>query len=266
MNTFLHNRVIGVPSSLTSPPPLAGPLGNGIGSRGERSGTAVALADGRSREGWLLPLGGALLVALPVFLQAPWVRLAPFSAALFTAPLLMLALTLESQRNARLQTLGCLLVGFSGSWLGGCLFWGWFRLHPLWHLPIEAFALPLALGGLRGRWRLAASFYLASLLGTACTDAVMAITGVMSCWTGVLQAPIEQAPALLQQAALRVLEPLPLAVTLLTGTGLTALCRCYWSHPDPAWRLGASAVATTLAVDGLFLAAALWAPQLSGLI
>jgi len=104
------------------------------------------------------------------------------------------------------------------------------------------------------------------LLGTACTDAVMAVTGVMGCWINVLQAPIEQAPALLQQAALGVLQPLPLAVTLLTATGLTALCRCYWSHPDPAWRLGASAVATTLAVDGLFLAAALWAPQLSGLI
>ena len=265
LNTFLHNRVIGVPSSLTSPPPLAGSLASGIRPLRARTGAAGAHADGRT-EGWLLPLGGALLVALPVFLQAPWVRLAPFSAALFTAPLLMLALTLESRRSQHWQTIGTLLVGFSGSWLGGCLFWGWFRLHPLWHLPIEAFALPLALGGLRGRWRLAASFYLASLLGTACTDAVMAITGVMSSWTGVLQAPIEQAPALLQQAALRVLQPLPLAVTLLTGTGMSALCRCYWNHPDPAWRLGASAVATTLAVDGLFLAAALWAPQLSGLI
>lgn len=72
---------------------------------------------------------------------------------------------------------------------------------PLWHPPIEAFVLPLALAGLSGRWRLAASFYLASLLGTACTDAVMAVTGVMGSWTTVLQAP-DQAPPLLQQAAL----------------------------------------------------------------
>jgi hypothetical protein len=141
-----------------------------------------------------------------------------------------------------------------------------FRLHPLWHLPIEAFALPLALGGLRGRWRLAASFYLASLLGTACTDGVMAVTGVMGSWTSVLLAPLDQAPLLLQQAALGVLEPLPLAVTLLTATALTALCRRFWQDPDPAWQLAASAVATTLAVDGLFLGAALWAPRLSGLI
>ncbi|MFM2122777.1 MAG: hypothetical protein RLZZ589_1214, partial [Cyanobacteriota bacterium] len=50
------------------------------------------------------------------------------------------------------------------------------------------------------------------------------------------------------------------------AVALTALCRNLWHHPDPSWRLAASAVATTLAVDGLFLAAALWAPQLSGLI
>jgi hypothetical protein len=146
------------------------------------------------------------------------------------------------------------------------LFWGWCRLHPLWHLPIEAFALPLALGGLNSRWRLAASFYLASLLGTACTDGVMAITGVMRHWTEVLLAPADQAALQLQAAALEVLQPLPLAVTLLAGALLLVLCRRLLLHPDPAWRLAASAIATTLAVDGVFLAAALWAPQLSGLI
>jgi hypothetical protein len=165
-----------------------------------------------------------------------------------------------------LAAAGALLVGFSGSWLGGCLFWGWFRLHPLWHLPIEAFALPLAVAGLKGRWRLAASFYLASLLGTACTDGVMAITGVMGHWREVLLAPIDQAAPLLHQAALGVLEPLPLAIVGLAACGLIGLCRHYWHHPDPAWRLAASALATTLCVDGLFLAAALAAPRLSGLI
>jgi len=260
LNTFLHNRVIGVPPSLTRPARtevLTAPF----------PALRLKAADaGIAHRPWLLQLTGALLVALPVFLQAPWVRLAPFSAALFTAPLLLLALTLEARRAPHWNSAGALLVGFSGSWLGGCLFWGWFRLHPLWHLPIEAFALPLALGGLRGRWQLAASFYLASLLGTACTDGVMAVTGVMGQWTSVLLAPLDQAPLLLQQAALGVLQPAPLGVTLLTAVGLTALCRRFWRHPDPAWRLAASAVATTLAVDGLFLAAALWAPQLSGLI
>ena len=253
MHNFLHILVIGVTPSLT----VAALPRTALPDAG-LSRTAPA--------GWPLSLAGALLVALPVFLQAPWVRLAPFSAALFTAPLLLLGITLAQREEPRWARAGALLVGFSGSWLGGCLFWGWCRLHPLWHLPIEAFALPLALGGLKGRWRLAASFYLASLVGTACTDGVMAITGVMRQWVAVLQAPLDQAAPLLQAAALNVLQPLPLAVVLLAGTLLLGLCRRYWHHPDPAWRLAASAMATTLAVDGLFLAAALWAPQLSGLI
>jgi hypothetical protein len=94
----------------------------------------------------------------------------------------------------------------------------------------------------------------------------MAITGVMQHWTDVLLAPVDQAADLLHAAALGVLQPFPLSVTLLAGVLLLNLCRRYWSHPDPAWRLAASAIATTLAVDGLFLGASLWAPQLSGLI
>ena len=250
MHNFLHTVVIGVPPSLTvaAMPPSA-----------IRANHRVSASLGIS-------LAGALLVALPVFLQAPWVRLAPFSAALFTAPLLLVGVLLAEQPNPNLSRAGTLLVGFSGSWLGGCLFWGWCRLHPLWHLPIEAFALPLALGGLNSRWRLAASFYLASLLGTACTDGVMAVTGVMRHWTEVLLAPADQAALQLQAAAQGVVQPVPLAVTLLAGALLLGLCRRFWQHPDPAWRLAASAMATTLAVDGVFLAAALWAPQLSGLI
>ena len=302
LNTFLHNRVLGVQPSLVSQPrgaslldpagaaldpvrpetralqdllgerpPQERPTTGGLlnGQRGapiapqSPSSTGLTAANAQLDR---LAAAGALLVALPVFLQAPWVRLAPFSAALFTLPLLLLGVVLEQRRHQGWSTAGALLVGFSGSWLGGCLFWGWCRLHPLWHLPIEAFALPLALAGFKGRWRLAASFYLASLLGTACTDGVMAITGVMTHWREVLLAPMDQAAPLLHQAALSVLEPLSLAVVGLAGCGLIGLCRHYWSHPDPAWRLAASALATTLCVDGLFLAAALAAPRLSGLI
>ena len=115
------------------------------------------------------------MVVLPVFLQAPWVRIHPFSAVLFTAVFLSIGVNLHFTCRGRLQDVGSLLVGFSGSWLAGCLFWGWMRAHPLLHLPIEAFALPLALTGLNGRWRLAAGFYLASLVGTACTDLMLSL-------------------------------------------------------------------------------------------
>ena len=97
------------------------------------------------------------MVVLPVFLQAPWVRLHPFSATLFTAVLLSIGIALEHTGQQQKADIGQLLVGFSGSWLAGCLFWGW-HAHPVLHLPVEAFALPLALTGLNSRWRLASAF------------------------------------------------------------------------------------------------------------
>ncbi len=215
-------------------------------------------------EGWLAMASG-LLVTLPVFLQAPWVRLAPFSAVLFTVPLLAIGLGLGHHSDQRLRRAGSLLVGFCGSWLGGCLFWGWFRLHPIWHLPLEACALPLALTGLQGRWRLACGFYLGSLLGTAATDGAMALSGVMRLWPEVLSASPEAAPQLLQTAARQVLE-LP-SLLLVSGCALVLmqLCRWLWQQGEVG-RITSSALATTLAVDGLFLVASLAAPRLSGLI
>ncbi len=212
-----------------------------------------------------LSLISGLLVTLPVFLQAPWVRLAPFSAAVFTAPLLALALLMSQQANPRLSRAGQLLVGFSGSWLAGCIFWGWCRLHPIWHLPIEAFVLPLAVTGLGGRWKLACGFYLGSLLGTAATDAAMAASGVMAYWPQVLSASPADAPFLLQAAALQVLSPLPLALVIGCALVLLQACRWLWQRGEVG-RVTSAALATTLAVDALFLLAALLAPGLSGLI
>ena len=165
------------------------------------------------------------MVALPVFLQAPWVRLHPFSATLFTAVLLTIGIALEQNEQPKKAEIGQLLVGFSGSWLAGCIFWGWLRAHPVLHLPVEAFAVPVALGGLQGRWRLAATFYLSSLVGTACTDLAMAATGVMQFWPAVVTASLDQAPLLLHQAGTHLLQPLPFAAVkpLLDGT---KKCRC----------------------------------------
>lgn len=206
-----------------------------------------------------------LLVCLPVFLQAPWVRTAPVQALLFTAPLLAAGILLERSGTAGRRELGVLLVGFCGCWLGGCLFWGWFRLHPVLHLPVEGFALPLAVAGLGSRWRLAGAFYLSSLLGTAATDAVMAVTGLMQLWPQVLRAPLQEAPLLLQTAGLMVLRPIPLAVVVLAAALLLLLTRLLW-QAGGIGRAGAAVVAGTLVVDALFLAAALLAPQLSGVI
>jgi len=213
----------------------------------------------------MLPAIAALLVVLPVFLQAPWVRASPMGATLFTPGLVALGVVLQRRGQGPWSAIGALLVGFAGSWLGGSLFWGWWRVHPLWHLPIEGFALPLALGGLGSRWRLAGAFYLASLLGTAATDGVMALTGVIHLWPQVVEAPLSEAGVLLQQAGEAVLQPMALGLIGLSGTVLLAV-RCWLWPQGLAGRVAAATLATTLVVDGIFLAAALLAPGLSGLI
>ena len=210
------------------------------------------------------------MVALPVFLQAPWVRLNPFSATLFTGVLIATGLVLHQSRSQSASDLGSLLVGFSGSWLAGCIFWGWLRAHPVLHLPVESFAVPIALGGLQGRWRLAATFYLSSLVGTACTDLAMAATGVMQFWPAVVTASLDQAPLLLHQAGLHLLQPLPLA-TLVLATALVLMAGRRLTKNVPGLAgdtraMAAAVLTTTLWVDGLFLLSALLQPGLSGLI
>ena len=76
----------------------------------------------------------AAMVVLPVFLQAPWVRLDPFSATLFTGILIAVGLVTHQSRSQTTSDLGSLLVGFSGSWLAGCIFWGWLRALSLIHI------------------------------------------------------------------------------------------------------------------------------------
>ena len=211
-------------------------------------------------------------MVLPVFLQAPWVRLHPFTATLFTIVLLTVGLNLQLNSRGMRAEIGSLLVGFSGSWLAGCLFWGWLRAHPLLHLPIEAFALPLAVTGLNSRWRLACGFYLSSLLGTACTDLMMLATGVMPFWPQVVSAPLHEAGLQLHGAAIQLMRPqsLILLASAASGILLTARLLRQRSQADPDVQevsgMAASVLTTTLWVDGLFLAAALLQPGLSGLI
>ena len=210
------------------------------------------------------------MVMLPVFIQAPWVRLDPFSATLFTGVLIAAGLVMHRSRSQAASDIGSLLIGFSGSWLAGCIFWGWLRAHPVLHLPVEAFAVPVALGGLNGRWRLAATFYLASLVGTACTDLAMAATGVMQFWPAVVTASLDQAPLLLHQAGLHLLQPLPLA-TLIISSALVLMGGRWLSKnssgfSSDAGSMAAAVLITTLWVDGFFLVSALVQPGLSGLI
>ncbi len=212
------------------------------------------------------------MVVLPVFLQAPWVRVHPFSATLFTALLVAIGVVLNRSDNQQKADFGSLLVGFSGSWLAGCVFWGWLRAHPVLHLPVEAFALPLALAGLGTRWRLASAFYLSSLVGTAFTDLMMAVTGVMHFWPGVVTASLDTAPQLLHEAGLHLLHPIPLTALTLAASGIVWMAQTLSKRETAVFdsndtlSMSAAVLMTTLWVDGLFLLAAVVQPSLSGLI
>jgi hypothetical protein len=93
----------------------------------------------------------------------------------------------------------------------------------------------------------------------------MALSGVMQLWPGVLSASPEVAPQLLQAAARQVLKFPSLLLVSSCALVLVQLCRWLWQQGEVG-RITSSALATTLAVDGLFLVASLAAPRLSGLI
>ena len=219
-----------------------------------------------------LPFWASMLVVLPVFVQAPWVREQPFSSCLFGFVLLSVGVITHSIAPSRWKDFGALLVGFSGSWLAGSLFWGWLACHPVLHLPVEAFALPLAITGLQTRWRLGCAFYLASLLGTAFTDLAMALTGVMALWPAVIAASPADASVLLQDAAAFVLRPSSLLTVSAAGMIIFQLVQYCKSRSslsvatDRGWDVAAAVLLTTLLIDGLFLLLSLLAPELSGLV
>jgi hypothetical protein len=74
------------------------------------------------------------------------------------------------------------------------------------------------------------------------------------------------APLLLQEAAGRLIAPLPLVLLSLTAVLLLMISRSLWRGGGDAGRVAAAALGTTVVVDGLFLGAALIAPRFSGLV
>ena len=220
-----------------------------------------------------LQFWASALVVLPVFLQAPWVHFYPLSALLFTFVLLSFGYCLGNVIDWKWSRVGSLLVGVSGSWLGGCLFWGWLRIHPVLHLPVEAVALPFAMLGLNTKWRIGAAFYLACLLGTAFTDVMMVLTGVMHQWPVVVNSSIQDASQILNLTALNLFDLS--SVLLMVSAGVVIL---FISHQmrkrgnlinsleGGAWLVASAALTTTLWVDGLFFLTTLLQPTFSGLI
>ncbi|MFQ3614981.1 MAG: DUF3120 domain-containing protein, partial [Cyanobacteriota bacterium] len=200
-------------------------------------------------------MGGmaALLVSLPVFLQAPLVRYAPWVSLVLSLGWLALSLHLYSQTRTRIW--GDLLYGFTLTWLAGSLYWGWLRFEPLWHMPVEALGIPIVGWGARQRFaRIGTWFYLGSLWGTAVTDLYIHSVGLLPEWRQAMQFDRLDQAVIPFMAALDKMAT-PLGVTWGIGLGLLLLGVGLWmiqgSRRLHHWAF-AGAVLNTLLVDGLF--------------
>lgn len=207
---------------------------------------------------WGVFAAAAFLVSVPVFIEAPLVRHYPILSVVMTILWVCLGGILIQQPKS--QIWGDLILGFSGSWLAGAIYWGWFRSEPAIHLPIESMFVPVAIWGLwRGFGKIGNLFYLGSLLGTAITDLYFYQVGLIDHWRQLMQVDPSLAGPILQQAIAQVRTPWGTAwavvlVNLLLGVGIIPL-----GTKQLHWYAFSGAVLTTIVVDSLFLLVASYA-------
>ena len=219
-----------------------------------------------------LRLWSSFFVILPIFIQAPWVRLEPISALSFTFIILSGAYILQKKQSNKWFIVSSLLFGVSGSWLGGCLFWGWLSPFPILHIPVEAVALPLALVGFGSNWKIGSSFYISSLFGTAVTDITIFLIGIMDQWREVITADSVNAPLILQKTSENLLQIKSLSIIFFTAFILWFISKEIFdnatinTNDGKALLVSSYVIQTTLIVDGIFIALAILQPKLSGLV
>ena len=219
-----------------------------------------------------LRLWSSFFVILPIFVQAPWVRHEPISALCFTFVILLVAFVCLKQESNKYFIVSSLLLGVSGSWLGGSLFWGWLSPYPILHIPVEAVAMPVALIGLNTKWKIGSSFYLASLFGTAVTDITIFLTGIMDQWRAVITADSNTGPTILQKTSENLIQIKSLSIIVLVAVLLWLISKeilnsaSINSTSGKALLVSSYVIQTTLIVDGIFFILAIIQPTLSGLV
>jgi Protein of unknown function (DUF3120) len=210
-------------------------------------------AAGESR--WQVFGGAALLVSLPVFIEAPLVR--QFPGLCLALTLFWVALSYFLYQRPQTRLWGDLLFGFSWSWFAGAIYWGWWRWLPAIHLPIESIGLPVVLWLCwRGKGQVGSLFYLGSLLGTAATDFYIYAVDLVKYWQQLMIVEPALATPLLQAAIAQVQTPrgtswAVILVSLLLSLGIICL-----GHKKNHWYAFSGAVLTTIIVDSLFLVVA----------
>ncbi|MBO8216431.1 DUF3120 domain-containing protein [Prochlorococcus marinus] len=219
-----------------------------------------------------LRLWSSFFVILPIFVQAPWVRLEPISALCFTFVILLGVFVLYKKQSNKWFIVSSLLLGVSGSWLGGCLFWGWLSPFPILHIPVEAVVLPLALIGIGTNWKIASSFYISSLFGTAVTDITIFLIGIMDEWREVISADSETAPLILQKTSENLLQIKSLSIIVFVALLLWFISKEIFDSATTntingkALLVSSYVIQTTLIVDGMFIVLAILQPTFSGLV
>ena len=209
----------------------------------------------KDRQEWLIFLAAAFLVSVPVFFQAPLVRLFPSLSLFFTLAWVFLGFYLW--KSSKTQIWGDLILGFSWSWLAGSIYWGWLRWEPLIHLPVEAIGLPFACWCLWRGWGVIGNlFYLGSLLGTIVTDVYFYLTGLIPYWRELMQVEPTLATPIFQNALMQIQTAWGISwavvlVNLLLGVALWSL-----QKQQLHWWAFSGAVLSTILVDGLFWLAA----------
>ena len=185
---------------------------------------------------------------------------------------LFAAYFLSREESKKWFLVGSLLLGVTGSWLGGCLFWGWLSAYPILHIPVEAVALPLALVGLGTKWKIGSSFYISSLFGTAVTDITIFFTGIMDQWKQVITADSESAPLILQKTSENLIHFKSLTIIFLAALILYFISKEISNSAIPtsingkAFLVSSYVIQTTLIVDGIFIVLAIIQPNFSGLV
>ncbi len=203
------------------------------------------------REKMLMFFTSAFLVSIPVFFQAPLVRVLPWLSLVLTGFWFWLSWHWKKEQATYLW--GDILWGFSWSWLCGSIYWGWLRSHPAIHIPIEAIGLPFALWGIKRGWGLIGNyFYLGSLIGTAITDLYFYIAGLIPYWQELMQTEPSLVKPLLQGAIAQVETLWGISWAILLANVLLAISLWGLVKKEIHYIVFASAVLTTIITDGLF--------------
>ncbi len=211
-----------------------------------------------SRQALLIFGAGVFLVSVPVFIEAPLVRVVPWLSVGLTAVWIWVSKLLMSRSKTYIW--GDLLLGFSWTWLAGSIYWGWLRWEPLWHLPVESIGLPFAIWCLYRNWgKVGNWFYFGSLLGTVLTDIYFYLVDLIPYWRQIMVVEAQAASPILRSALEQVETPPGIAWAIVLAIVLLTLGIIPLTYKQLHWYAFSGAVLSTILVDSLFLIAAVMA-------